>query len=594
MAIPTARRRTVLAALVSGATALTSGCLRRVRALNGWASPQQVQLRIKTLPADEDPYAVELARRVAEWFRTAGFGVSVVPMAEQELLRQTLLQHEFDLFVMRLPARFRNPDALVTLLHSRFADAAGWQNPFGYANLDVDELLETQRRATGDHRQDVLEQLQRSVARTQPFTLLTVPDDIRAARTSTYTNWRDVDLESPLGYLRLERRSGSGGEGESTLRIVVADHRATMNLNPLSVEFRRNAVLTGLLYDPLGYEIGDEIQPWLADSWEVIGEAPPVARLDLHERARWHDGERLTASDVAFTYELLADTTMGSDDEDIPIPSPRFRGRTDIIDSVEVVDASTVVIRFDDVSPSVARRAFSVPILPEHIWTDRSGRASIGGIDLGAVTEALVTNNIPPVGSGPFRFVRNTPREELVLERFDDHFLNRETPADWNVASERRPPFDRVIVRAVGSDDAAVGVVGSGDGDVTGTAVGSETVPRIGRGDDLELVVERSDSPYMLGYNTRRRHLNNPQVRHLLASLIDNEHLVESVHRGYGRPAVGPLWDTPWYPDQLEWTTENPVTPFLGTDGTLDEQRVRAAFENAGYRYEDGVLLGGE
>jgi peptide/nickel transport system substrate-binding protein len=594
MTDPTTGRRPLLAALGSGASVLAGGCLRRARNVAGWESPQQVRLRIKTLPADADPYALELARNVAGWFRAAGVDAGVVPMAEQELLRRTLLRGEFELFLVRLPARFRDPDALVALLHSRYADAPGWQNPFGYANLDVDERLETQRRATGDERREVLETLQLSVARAQPFTLLTVPDDVRAARTAAYANWSSIDFGSPLGYLRLEPGDGGDGGDASTLRVVATDHRATTNLNPLSVEFRRSGVLTGLLYDPLGYEVGDRLRPWLADSWTVTDGPPPVARVELREGVRWHDGEPLTAHDVAFTYDLLADTTVDADGERVPIPSPRFRGRSSLVDDVVVLDDATVEMHFVDAAPRVAMRACSVPILPRHVWIERTDPASIGGIDVGPVTDALVTDNIPPVGSGPFRFVRNAPREALVLERVDDHFANRrESPADAATPGDRIP-FERLAVHVVGSDDAAVGVVDGGDADVTATAVGADTVPSIGRSATLDLVVDRSERPYVLGYNTRRRHLNNPQFRRTLARLIDGEYLAETVLEGYGRPAVGPLWDTPWYPARLVWRGRDPVTPFLGTDGAVDGRRARAAFREVGYRYEDGALVGGE
>lgn len=595
---PTPRRRTVLAALGSGATALTGGCVRRVRSLTGWQSPQQVELQIKTLPTDADPYALQLARTVAEWFQTAGMDVDVVPMTEEELPRQTLLRNEFELFVMRLPSRFRDPDALHTLLHSRYADAPGWQNPFGYANLDVDDLLETQRRTSGTRRRDALEQLQLTLARTQPFTLLTVPDDIRAARATSYTGWRAADLSSPLGYMSLERSSEADGEGDDdTLRVAVTDQRATTNLNPLSVEFRREGVVTGLLYDPLGYAFDGELTPWLADSWGFTEESPPVARVSLRDGSTWHDGEPLTPEDVAFTYELLADTTLGTetDGEDAPIPSPRFHGRTSLVDDVRVVDDTTVEVRFVDADPSVAVRAFSVPILPKHVWRERTDSASIGGIGFGPVTDALVTNNIPPVGSGPLQFVRNSPREELVLERFSGHFLNRDgVPPTGGLAGRIGSiSFKQLSIRVVGSDVSGVEMVASDEADVTGTSVGASTVPRIGRGEDLELLVSQSDTPYILGYNARRPHLNNPRVRNTLARLIDGEHLEETVLGGYGYPVVGPLWGTEWYPEELEWTDGNPVTPFLGNDGEVDVDQARAVFRETGYRYEDGKLVGG-
>lgn len=591
----TAGRRATLAALGSGAVALTGGCLRQARSLTGWESTKQVRLHIKTVPDDADPYALTLAQTVADWFRAAGIDTRITPMSEQELHRQTLLRNEFDLFLMRLPPRFDDPDALYTLLHSRFAEDPGWQNPFGYTNLDVDELLETQRRTNGSRRRDVLRRLQLTVARTQPFTLLTVPDDVRAVRTTDYSNWRAASLGSSLGYLSLEQSSDTDSDTDRTLRVAITDRRATMNLNPLSVEFRRSGTLTGLVYDSLGYPSEDRLLPWLAETWEFSEEDSPTARVTIREGATWHDGETLTADDVAFTYRLLSDTKLGSssNDDAAPLPSPRYRGRSGVVVNVDAVDDRTVEFQFADVTPSVARRAFTVPILPEHIWEDRTDIASIAGIQAGSATEALVTNNIPPVGSGPLQFLRNTPREEVVFERFDDHVLRGEnSPTNDLVDQAGDVAFDTLSVQVVGSDTTAAKMVDEDTADVTGTPVGADMIPRIGRSSGSELLVQRSSSAYALGYNTRNQHLDNPRFRHTLARLIDGEYIANSIVDRYGRPAVGPLWDTEWYPSELQWDGENPVATFLGSEGEVAVERARSAFREAGYRYENGKLLG--
>jgi peptide/nickel transport system substrate-binding protein len=588
-------RRSLLAAVGSGAAALGTGCLRRTRNLTGWRSAQPVTFQIKTLPADADPYALALARQVAEWFRAAGVGADVLPMAEEELMRQSLLRTEFDMFVMRLPDTFRDPDALTTLLHSRFADAPGWQNPFGYANLEVDEGLERQRRTDGDERLGALERVQRTVARNQPFTLLTVPDDVRAVEGERFRNWRRADLTTPVGYMRLERaadeQAADDDESDATrLRIVGTDRRSTTNLNPLSVEYRRSGVLTGLLYDPLVRRVGGDRTPWLAESIAFSTEDDLSARVTLREDVSWHDGEALTAEDVAFTYELLADTTL-SDDEDTAVPSPEFRGRSSLVDEVSVVDDRRLDVAFVDADRSVAARALTVPILPDHVWQDRATAAEVAGIPVGTVTEALVTNNIPPVGSGPFEFVRNTPRERLLLERVEGHFSTRpdaEFP-EWIA----EPSIDELSVRVAGSDVAAVESVTDGDADVTGTAVGASTVPRIGRAEEAELLVRRSDRPYVLGYNTHRPHLENPRFRHTLARLIDEAFLSDDTLDGYARPAVGPLHGTAWYPEDLEWQDENPVVPVIGDRGELNAAAAQEAFREAGYQYDDDTLVGG-
>ncbi|WP_049981036.1 ABC transporter substrate-binding protein [Halolamina rubra] len=585
-----ADRRSVLAALGSGATVFGAGCLQRARNLTGWRSTQPVTFRIKTLPTDADPYALALAREVASWFRAAGIETTVLPMAEQELMRQSLLRTEFELFVMRLPEKFREPDALTTLLHSRFADAPGWQNPFGYTNLDADEAIERQRRSAGAERRSALESLQRTIARTQPFTLLTVPDDIRAARSAAGPNWQATDLRSPVGYLRLAGEYERSGE-ETVLRVVSTDRRATTNLNPLAVEFRRSGVLTGLLYDPLARRIDGRLTPWLATSIDLVDGDPPAARVTLREDVTWHDDEALTAADVAFTYDLLADTTLGDDDEDAEVPSPEYRGQSSLVDDVAVVDDRRLDVTFADADRGVVGRALTVPILPEHVWRDRTDTAAIGGIPVGTVTEALVSNNIPPVGSGPFAYVRNTPRESLRLERVDGHFSTRETAEfpDWIA----EPAVDALSVQVVGSDVTAVETVADGEADVTGTAVGAATVPRIGRSEAAELLVRRSDRPYVLGYNTRRTHLDNPRFRNTLARLVDEQFLGDHVLDGYARPAVGPLQGTEWYPDDLEWDGGNPAVPFFGREGELNVDAAREAFREAGYQYEDGTLVGG-
>lgn len=604
---PRLRRRTAIGALAAGATGLTSGCLRRIRALTGWQSPDQVSLRIKTLPADADPYALPLARRVAEWFGEVGIDADVLPMAEQSLLREVLLTNEFDLFVTRTPAEYRHPDALYSLLHSRFVATPGWQNPFGYTNLEVDELLELQRRTGGGRRRAAVEDLQRRVSETQPFTVLGFADELRAARTDRFTNWQRVDLRAPMGYLAL-RRSGDlddGGEGSDEaghLRLVSTDSRPTKNLNPLAVEFRSGSVLTGLLYDSLGYRARDgAIRPWLADSWSFTLEGDgPSLELQLRDGLAWHDGESLTADDVAFTYAFLADTSLDSDldgnseeDETDPIPAPRFQGRVSLVADVTAVDDRTVEFRFADAKPAVVGRALTVPILPRHVWRERTERASVTGVDVWAATEALVTDNVPPVGSGPLAFDDNTPNEELILEAFDDHFLADGPVPGLPESVQGGPAFDRMTLGVVGTDATAVDMVDADSADITATPLGAGIVPKIARSPALDLIAGRSDAFYLLGYNARRTPLTNPRFRTALARIIDRRTLASTVFEGYAGPGASPLQGTEWVPPDLQWRDgdRNPVHPFPGTDGELDVSRARDLFREAGYRYEKGELL---
>jgi peptide/nickel transport system substrate-binding protein len=606
--------------------------MRRLRAASGWESVSPVSIGIATLPADADPYALRIAQSVARWFRGAGLRVTVTPVAPEELYRRVLIRNDFDAFVGRVPARLCEADGLYALLHSRFGSEPGWQNPFGYANLDVDERLTEARSATGEARSEALAAAQRGIARTQPFALVAFPDAVRAVRGDRFAGWTRSDYRSPLGYLALDAApersadaaatAGTTPDGPAgtpteratpaddrattpadpaTLRVVITDRRPTENLNPLAAEFRWSTALTGLLYDRLGRRMGDgRIEPWLADGWEFeTVDGRPRARVRLRDDRSWHDGEPLTAADAAFTYALLADVTLGRTDEstetptesDAAVAAPRFRDRSSLVAGAEALDPRTVEIRFVDCTAEVATRALAVPVLPEHVWRERTRPASVGGVDFGATSEVLVSNNVPPVGSGPFVFERNVPGDRLVLERDDDHFLADAAPADLPGDADGLPAYERVDVTVVGADETAVSMVANGDADVTGTAVGAETIPRIGRAEGVDLVVGRSASPYVVGYNARRPPLTNPRFRNTLGHFVDRRALVDDVFDGYAWPAASPLAGAGSVPPDLRFEDDHPVTPFIGSDGALDAAAARTTFRQAGYEYDDGTLV---
>ncbi|WP_101295489.1 ABC transporter substrate-binding protein [Halegenticoccus soli] len=591
-------RRAVLASVAAASAAGTSGCVKRLRNVVGREPSRQISLEIKTVPADSDPYASRIARHLAENLETAGVAARVVPVEVEELYRQVLINQQFDLYVGQYPeARHLDPDSLYGLLHSRFSSESGWQNPFGYTNLTVDELLEEQRTTAGKARREAAAELQRTVAQTVPFLTVAFPDVLCAVRTDRFTKWRTFGPNSAVGLLSLERLPGADFSSDfasdgAELRLATTDPRITENRNPIAAEFRRLGTFIDLLYDSLCRRYSGTVNPWLAETvtWATDGRAPTV-NVRLRDGLSWHDGTPLTADDVAFTYAFLADTTLGADEGSIP--APRFRGRVSLVDNVSVTDDRTVRIRFLPGSEAVADRALTIPLLPEHVWSEKTGKASIAGIEVnGETTEALIWNNPNPVGSGPFRFERSKPDESLVLSLFDDHFLVRDRGGEDPTGLPARPAFDRLRVQVVSSDVSAVELVSNDDADATISNLSAETVPRIARSPDLDLIAHRSQSFYHVGFNARQAPLSNPRFRHTVARLVDKSFLVRDVFGWYAAPAASPLAETRWLPEDLAWAGADPVTPFLGEAGEVSPERARSAFREAGYQYsENGKLL---
>lgn len=610
--VGTTSRRALLGAAGAAGLAGTAGCLniQRARALFGRDSTERVTLTIKTLPTDADPWAIRTARFLADKLEAVGIGTKVVPTGHIALLRDVLVNQSFDLYVARAPA-FTDPDYLRSLLHSKFGSEPGWQNPFGYANLATDDLLVAQRRQTGDRRRETLKKVQNAVVRDQPFSVVAYPDEIHAHRNDRFQGWGGHRFQSQLSYLTLEppatnveglrwdrSNQSDGGTGTTserarTLRMTTTDSRAPENMNPLAVEYRSMDEIVGLLYDPLGQWIDGQVRPWLAEEWtwqSDVGTGPTLD-VSLRDDLSWHDGTAITAHDVAFTYQFLKDTSMGGFQS--PLPAPRFRGRSSLVEDVAAYDDETVRIQFVPSSRWVASRSLTVPVLPAHVWRTKTERATLAGVDSGReVTEAVIWNNREPMGSGPLAFDRSVRRELVALEPADEHFLYRDNLDDHLAPYQGGLAFDRLEFLVTPSGSAAVELVQDGTADGTATGVTPSAVPRIGRSDTVELSTRPSRSFYHVGFNVRKSPYGNPRFRRAVARLLDKQYLVESVFDGYASPAATPLAHHRTRSDSLSWTGQDPELPFPGDNGELDVERARKAFREAGYRYtEDGKLV---
>jgi peptide/nickel transport system substrate-binding protein len=580
------RRRAFLAGVAGAATA-TAGCLGNVRNLLGRQGVDQLSLSIATLPASEDPYAVRIATRLADNLRASGIETMVDPVRPDVLFRDILINQDFDLYVARYPSHGA-PDELRSMLYSPYAEESGWQNPFGFTDLTLDDLLDQQRSTEGADRIGMIHEIQRRVVREQPFTVVCFPDHLGAVRDDRFDGWPPGGPGRPPDYFRLHR-VGS----ETTLQLLLGNDRITRNRNPIAVEYRDQGKFTGLLYDPLVWPGREDVEaspdpiPWLARTVAWEGDETLSATVQVRETP-WHDGEPVTAEDVAFTYEFLGDTSLG--EFETPVPTPWRRGRVSLVDATDVLDDRRIRIAFTTRNRSIARRALVVPILPRHIWRERTDPADIAGIELGGpTTQALVASNEAAVGSGPLQFVDGDAGESLSLEAFPDHFLY--TGRNENIPdrlSEERP-FDRIEFTVAPSHDAVVQILSDDGADAAADGLRASVVPRIVRDDDVSLTTRATASFYHIGYNCRRAPLVDPNFRRTIARHIHRETAVLDSLEGYGIPSEAPLKGQ-WVPDNLLWDGEANL-PFFGTDGEFDEEAAMEAFQEAGYQYDGDRLI---
>ncbi len=588
MGEPTAySRRRLLGTVGAGALVATSGCVRQTRSVVNRATADNLSLSISTVPADVDRESVMIARQFAETLEDVGIDSSIELFAAEEFPRQVMVNHDFDLFVARYPGDW-DPDALYEALHSSFAAESGWQNPFGFTQLAFDELLEVQRELDGEERQEGVSELLWAFAQEQPFVPLCVPREQRLVREDRITGW-EGPLSGRHGYLGLEVQPADvHDDGTVDLRAVTTDPRPTKNLNPISAEYRDHEPFTDLLYDSLASYDGEQLQPWLAAEWEwdeADTEAATTAMtVTLRRDLRWHDDVELTADDVAFTYRFLQDTSLGESEP--PAPAPQFQSHAQAVIATEVVDDRTLTIAFRT-GQEAAERALTVPVLPEHIWKDRAETARVRSLATAPdTTTALVTDNVPAIGSGSFRFHSRDERNSLVLERVADHFT---TATD----SLPEATVDRIIVHIDPRSGAAIESLEGASADVTTSALEAVAVERVTETEELRLLSADSPQFYCVGFNTRRDPFGNPAFRQTVGRLLDKAWLAETIFEGYAAPTAMPV-ASEWVPTELQWDNGDPTTPFFGTNGSgqIDVSAARDAFEGAGFGYDgDGRLV---
>ncbi|HET9293728.1 MAG TPA: ABC transporter substrate-binding protein, partial [Gemmatimonadales bacterium] len=188
--------------------------------------------------------------------------------------------------------------------------------------------------------------------------------------------------------------------------------------------FERLAVLMpgGATIDPAAY------LPALADRWDRVSDR--AWRFHLRPDARWHDGSRVTAEDVVFSFEVFADSALDA------AARPALAGQV----SAEAEDSATVIVRFTrDYPEQLYDATWHVRVLPAHIWRAMPREEWPADTALGHL-----------VGSGPYRVAEWVRGQSLRLE----------------AAPGSPVAVTRVVWRFAPDADAALNLLLAGEADV--------------------------------------------------------------------------------------------------------------------------------
>jgi len=345
--------------------------------------------------------------------------------------------------------------------------------------------------------------------------------------------------------LVLSACQGGSQAKESILRVGWASEPDTMN--PLTSYSSEAVEIFQLVYDKLlNYDLELNTKPGLAESFEYSDDGT-LLTFTLRENAKWHDGQPVTAEDVAFTYQLIKENGFGE-----------YAQWLDHMESITAVDDKTVELTFD--IPQAFNPGLAIYILPKHIWEGMSA------------DDIEKFSNDEMVGSGPYRFVEWQNGSSLTLEKNADF---------WGDA----PKADKITFILFGNEDVMAQSLKSGDVDIL-TEVSPTVWDGLKTADNVKVVSLESYSFHHIGINVSQDENSNGNpmlldkvVRQALSCALDRGQLVELVLAGHGRigDSIIPIGITGWYHAMPEDQQLN-----------ANPEKAKAMLEEAGYVDTDG------
>lgn len=271
----------------------------------------------------------------------------------------------------------------------------------------------------------------------------------------------------------------------------------------------------------------------------------------LNEGLTWHDGEPLTAKDVAFTFNYIIDNEISS-----------YIQYCEGIEEVNAPDDLTV--EFVLSHPKSNLLYLWIPVLPEHIWSKLSAE------------EATTTfpNDPPVIGSGPFQTTEWKRGRYVKMEAYDGFYLGR-------------PTVDEILFVLYKNPDTMVQDIKSGALDCAYLFPPAQYKP-LEAEEDIEVTQYSWFNWDYMGINCydgpSKGHpvLLDKEFRAALEYAVDRDRIVEVAYSGYAVPGFSFMPPNNWTDPDYHW---EPTGDQLRA---YDPETARQMLDDAGYVDSDG------
>ena len=354
-------------------------------------------------------------------------------------------------------------------------------------------------------------------------------------------------------------KGGGSSSGEAKDTIVYSMNTAPEGIfNPLISNVNIDKYVTSVVYASL-MTVNDkgEQEPYLATESKVSDDMKKIT-YTLSDKAVWHDGEKVTANDVAYTFKAMADPNYTGgyygDVQAVKGAEAYHNGEAEDIEGIKVIDDKTIEIEFEKVYAPGVTNLGNVEIIPEHIWSK---------VDPGEWTKQTeLLNN--PVGCGPYKLTEYKTGSHVKFEAATDFF-----------GGEVKTPT--LVFKAINADTTQA--------EFKGGNIDIANVESLRKADIDALTSEGlktvSYDNYMftyMGFNLRKESLKDVKVRQAIMYAIDRQSILDNIVEGRGTIVNAPLLPSSWaYPEESELEQYK-----------YDVEKAKALLKEAGWEDKDG------
>lgn len=301
-------------------------------------------------------------------------------------------------------------------------------------------------------------------------------------------------------------KASSDTKPQASDTLIYAQGAEPRGLDPALIDDGESAKVMINIYDGLLKYNKDSttVEPSLAKSWDVSPDGLSYI-FHLQEGVKFHDGTDFNAAAVKINIDrqippqVTADMAYGS-----------FVYGS--VKDVEVVDSNTVKVNLTAPStPFLSNLAMvmSAPMVSPKALTDSNNNV-----------------NQAPVGTGPYKFVKWSKDENIILDRNDEY---------WGTKAITK----NVIFKFIKDNSARVVALNNGEADMI-DGIDAMVVKQITDAGNKIFQAPGMNVNYM-AYNTSKAPFNDVKLRTAVSQAINVPEMVTSLYQGYSEPATSVL-----------------------------------------------------